>query len=120
MGKYGTLRAWGNVLRREALAAAGCPDGVRVGTVDKFQGRKAPVAIYSMATSSAEASRGLEFLYDPRRLNVATSRARALAIIVASPRLVQASCRTPRQMSLVNALCRAWESSAASKVSRDT
>jgi uncharacterized protein len=96
---------------REALEAAGCPPGIRVGTVDKFQGREAPVAIYSMATSSAdEASRGLEFLYDHRRLNVATSRAKAMAIIVASPRLVQALCRTPRQMLLVNALCRAWES----------
>jgi uncharacterized protein len=96
----------------EALAEAGCPAGVKVGTVDKFQGREAPVAIYSMAASSAdEAPRGLEFLYDPHRLNVATSRARAMAIIVASPDLVRVSCRTPRQMSLVNALCRAWESS---------
>jgi hypothetical protein len=96
---------------REALSAAGCPSGIRVGTVDKFQGREAPVAIYSMATSSAdEASRGLEFLYDHRRLNVATSRAKAMAIIVASPLLVQAACHTPRQMLLVNALCRAWES----------
>jgi AAA domain/RNase_H superfamily len=94
----------------DALAQAGCPTGIQVGTVDKFQGREAPVTIYSMATSSAdEASRGLEFLYDPHRLNVATSRARAMAIIVASPRLVQVSCRTPRQMTLVNALCRAWE-----------
>jgi len=96
---------------REALAAAGRPAEVQVGTVDKFQGREAPVAIYSMATSSAdEASRGLEFLYDHRRLNVATSRAKAMAIVVASPRLVQVSCSTPRQMLLVNALCRAWES----------
>ena len=96
---------------REALVVAGCPLQIRVGTVDKFQGREAPVAIYSMATSSADdASRGLEFLYDHRRLNVATSRAKAMAIVVASPRLVQVSCRTPRQMLLVNALCRAWES----------
>ena len=96
---------------REALAVAGRLLEVQVGTVDKFQGREAPVAIYSMATSSAgEASRGLEFLYDRRRLNVATSRAKAMAIVVASPRLVQVSCRTPRQMLLVNALCRAWES----------
>ena len=51
--------------------------------MDKFQGQEAPVVIYSMATSSAdEAPRGLDFLYDPHRLNVATSRARALAIIV--------------------------------------
>ena len=96
---------------REALAALGCPPEIRVGTVDKFQGREAPVAIYSMATSSGdEAPRGLEFLYDHRRLNVATSRAKAMAIIVASPRLIQVACRTPRQMQLVNALCRAWES----------
>jgi hypothetical protein len=95
---------------QDALAAAGC-GGVQVGTVDKFQGREAPVAIYSMATSSAgEAPRGLEFLYDSRRLNVATSRARALAVIVASPALIEVFCRNPRQMLLANALCRAWES----------
>ena len=95
----------------EALARAGCSAGVRVGTVDKFQGRQAPVAIYSMATSSADdAPRGLEFLYDPHRLNVATSRARAMAVVVASADLIRVACRTPRQMYLVNALCRAWES----------
>ena len=94
----------------DALGQAGAPAGVRIGTVDKFQGREAAVAIYSMATSSAvQAPRGLEFLYDGRRLNVATSRARALAIIVASPDLIRAPCRTPRQMELVNALCQAWE-----------
>ncbi len=96
---------------QDALAETGCPDGVRVGTVDKFQGRQAPVAIYSMATSSADdAPRGMEFLYDPHRLNVSTSRARAMAIIVASPDLVRVSCKTPRQMLLANTLCRAWES----------
>jgi uncharacterized protein len=51
----------------------------------------------------------MEFLYDPHRLNVATSRAQALAVIVASPDLVRVSCRTPRQMLLANVLCRAWE-----------
>jgi predicted RecB family nuclease len=96
---------------QRALADAGIA-GVLVGTVDKFQGREAPISIYSMATSSAdEAPRGLEFLYDPHRLNVATSRAKAMAIIVASPRLIQVSCQTPHQMTLVNALCRAWEAS---------
>ena len=94
----------------DALARAGCSGGVRVGTVDKFQGRGAPVAIYSMATSSADdAPRGLEFLYDPHRLNVATSRARAMAVVVASSDLIRVACRTPRQMYLANALCRAWE-----------
>ena len=92
-----------------ALTGSGQP-GFRVGTVDKFQGQEAPVVIYSMATSSADqAPRGLDFLYDPHRLNVATSRARALAIIVASPDLIRVSCRTPHQMILANALCRAWE-----------
>ena len=97
----------------DALARAGCSGGVMVGTVDKFQGREAPVAIYSMATSSADdAPRGLEFLYDPHRLNVATSRARALAVVVASTDLIRVACRTPRQMYLANALCRAWESAS--------
>ena len=97
----------------DALVQAGCPGGVRVGTVDKFQGREAPVAIYSMATSSADdAPRGLEFLYDPHRLNVATSRAKAMAVVVASSDLIRVACRTPRQMHLANALCRAWESGA--------
>ena len=81
--------------------------GVRVGTVDKFQGQEAPVVIYSMATSRPEdAPRGLEFLYSLNRLNVATSRAKCAAILVASPRLFEPECRTPRQMKLANALCR--------------
>ena len=63
-----------------ALAGRGLT-GFGVGTVDKFQGREAPVVIYSMATSSAdEVPRGMEFLYDRHRLNVATSRARALGL----------------------------------------
>jgi len=81
--------------------------GARVGTVDKFQGQEAPVVIYSMATSRPEdAPRGMEFLYSLNRLNVATSRARCAAILVASPRLFEPECRTPRQMKLANALCR--------------
>ena len=79
----------------------------RVGTVDKFQGQEAPVVIYSMATSSPEeAPRGMEFLFSLNRLNVATSRARCASILVASPRLFEPECRTPRQMQLANALCR--------------
>lgn len=83
------------------------PAGARVGTVDKFQGQAAPVVIYSMATSRAEdAPRGMEFLYSLNRLNVATSRAKCAAIVVASPRLYEPECRSPRQMKLANALCR--------------
>jgi uncharacterized protein len=82
----------------------------RVGTVDKFQGQEAPVSIYSMATSTPEsAPRGMEFLYSLNRLNVATSRARCLAALVASPALVRVRARTPRQMHLANALCRFLE-----------
>ena len=83
------------------------PEGARIGTVDKFQGQEAAVAIYTMATSSAEdVSRTIEFLYDLHRLNVAVSRARALSIIVCSPELLRLHCRNPEQMRLVNALCR--------------
>jgi predicted RecB family nuclease len=81
--------------------------GARVGTVDKFQGQQAPVVIYSMATSSPEdAPRGMEFLYSLNRLNVATSRAQAIVILVGNPRLLEPECRSPRQMQLANALCR--------------
>jgi uncharacterized protein len=83
------------------------PVGVPCGTVDKFQGQEAPVAIYSMATSRPEdAPRGMEFLYSLNRLNVATSRAKCAAILVASPRIFEPECKTPRQIQLANALCR--------------
>jgi len=82
------------------------PAGARVGTVDKFQGQQAPVVIYSTASSSAdEAPRGVDFLYDLHRLNVAVSRAKALTVIVASPDLLDAEVHTPDQLRAVNALC---------------
>ncbi len=78
-----------------------------VGTVDKFQGREGVVAIYSMASSSREdAPRDMGFLYSRNRLNVAISRARSLALLVASPTLLEAGCRTPEQMRMVDAMCR--------------
>ena len=83
------------------------PEGVPVGTVDKFQGHEGAVVIYSMASSTAEeAPRGVSFLYDVHRLNVAVSRARALAVVVASPALLEAPVSTPEQLRAVNALCR--------------
>jgi uncharacterized protein len=85
---------------------AGSYPEIRVGTVDKFQGQEAPVVIYSMSTSSAEeAPRGMGFLYDPHRLNVATSRAQGIAIIVASEKLFDAECHTVEQMKMANGLC---------------
>jgi uncharacterized protein len=84
--------------------------GARVGTVDKFQGQEAPVVIYSMATSSSEqAPHGMEFLYSRHRLNVATSRARCICILVANPKLLEPECRTPEQMRMANAFCRYLE-----------
>jgi predicted RecB family nuclease len=87
----------------------------RVGTVDKFQGQQAPVSIYSMTTSSPDlAPRGMEFLYSRNRLNVATSRARCVAVVVASPELLRVRARTPRQMRLANALARFVEMASTS------
>jgi predicted RecB family nuclease len=84
--------------------------GARVGTVDKFQGQEAPIVIYSVTTSShADVPRGMEFLYSANRLNVATSRARCLCILVANPAVFQPECRTPRQMKLANGFCRYLE-----------
>ena len=70
--------------------------GVRIGTVDKFQGQQAPVVIVSLTTSTPEdAPRGMDFLYSANRLNVATSRAKALCILVGNPKLFEPDCRTP-------------------------
>jgi uncharacterized protein len=93
------------------LLAARLP-GIRVGTVDRFQGQQGIVVIYSLTSSSAsDAPRGMEFLYDPNRFNVATSRARSACIVVGSPALLEPECHTPRQMELANVLCRYSEMS---------
>ena len=82
------------------------PPGARVGTVDKFQGQEAPISIYSMTSSSPEdAPRGMDFLFSRHRLNVATSRAKCIAVVVAEPALLRVRARTPEQMRLANALC---------------
>ena len=88
-------------------------DGARVGTVDKFQGQEAPVVLFSMATSSGDdVSRGMSFLFSRNRLNVAVSRAQALAVVVCSPRLLAARCSTVEDMGLVNVLCRFAEAAS--------
>ena len=117
-GGYTTVRGDSRVLREEDFMVvapfnaqvrclrAALPDGVRVGTVDKFQGQEAAVVFFSMASSSGEdIPRGMEFLFSRNRLNVAISRARCLAFLVASPRLFEIKCRTVEQMRLANALC---------------
>ena len=90
-----------------AVLTAALPHGARVGTVDKFQGQQGAVVIYSLGSTSAEvAPRGVAFLYDLHRLNVAVSRAKALAVIVGSPLLLDAAVHTPADLRAVNALCR--------------
>ena len=89
----------------------------RIGTVDRFQGQEAPVVIYSMTSSSpVDAPRGMEFLYNRFRFNVATSRARALCILVGSPALFRPECHTPRQMRMANGLCRFRELACTARV----
>jgi superfamily I DNA and/or RNA helicase len=92
-----------NLLQKEL------PPGARIGTVDKFQGQEAEIVIVSMTTSSQEyLPRYLDFLFSRKRLNVALSRARCLAILIANPRLLETACNTVEQMGLINTLCRAY------------
>ena len=90
--------------------AEALPEGARVGTVDKFQGQEAPVVIYSMTSSSAEdAPHGMDFLYSANRLNVATSRAMCLVVVVGTGALFGPECKSPKQMRMANAFCRLRE-----------
>jgi predicted RecB family nuclease len=89
------------------------PPGVRVGTVDKFQGQEAAVVFFAMTCSSGEeVPRGLDFLFDRNRFNVAVSRAQCLAVVVVNPRLLDADCRTLESMQLVDGACRFVEMAA--------
>jgi uncharacterized protein len=88
------------------LRAAGYA-GVRVGTVDMFQGQEAPVVFYSMATSSGDdLPRNMEFLFEKNRFNVAVSRAQCASVLVCSPALLDVRCRSAEQIQLVNIVCR--------------
>ena len=78
-------------------------DEAKVGSVDKFQGQEAPIVFLSMCASDAnESPRGLGFLFDKHRINVAISRAQSLAIIVANPNLAKTTVNTVEQVKLVN------------------
>ncbi|NUO53567.1 MAG: ATP-binding domain-containing protein, partial [Polyangiaceae bacterium] len=79
----------------------------RIGSVDKFQGQEAPVVIVSMCASTLDdAPRGSGFLLSRNRLNVAISRAQALAIVVASGRLGDVRVCSVEEMQLVSGWCR--------------
>ena len=89
------------------LLEAELGEGFRIASVDKFQGQEAPVVILSLGASTAQdAPRGIEFIFDKNRLNVALSRAKALALVVGSPSLAQSYVSNPAQMALVNFYCR--------------
>ena len=96
---------------------AGLPRDTRVGTVDKFQGQEAPIVIFSLTTSTPQdAPRGMDFLFDPNRFNVATSRAMCACIVVGSPALFEPDCQSPKQMKLANAFCRFLEVAREARV----
>jgi len=79
------------------------PEGAKIASVDKFQGQEAPIVIISMCASKGESGpRGMDFVLDKHRLNVAISRARSLAIIVGDSRLAETDCTTVTGMEQLN------------------
>jgi superfamily I DNA and/or RNA helicase len=95
-----------------ALQAA-LPADARVGSVDKFQGQQAPVCILSLCSSYGEyGSRGLAFILDRNRINVAVSRAQCLAVVVADPRIASATAGSIDEMMLINLFCKMADSCA--------
>jgi predicted RecB family nuclease len=83
------------------------PVGAKVGSVDKFQGQEAPIVILSLGASAGEyGSRGLGFILDRNRINVAISRAQTLAIVVSDPRIANADSNSVEEMRLVNVFCK--------------
>jgi predicted RecB family nuclease len=86
----------------------------RVGTVDKFQGQEAPVAIHSLTASDGDsAPRGLAFLLAPNRVNVAISRAQCLSIVVGSPQLATGISSSISNVEQLSRLCRLMQGSRA-------
>jgi uncharacterized protein len=75
---------------------------MNIGTVDKFQGQEAPIVIYSQTASEVSSSRGIDFILNPNRMNVALSRGKALAIMVGSERLLNASADKMEDLRLLN------------------
>jgi predicted RecB family nuclease len=83
------------------------PVNARVGSVDKFQGQEAPVCILSLCSSYGEyGSRGLGFILDRNRVNVAISRAQCLAVVVADPRIATTPTDSLEEMMLIDLFCK--------------
>jgi predicted RecB family nuclease len=90
------------------------PAGARVGSVDKFQGQEASVCVLSLCSSYGEyGSRGLAFILDRNRINVAISRAQCLAVVVADPRIANSPANSIDEMMLINLFCKLVESGSA-------
>lgn len=84
------------------------PVGAKVGSVDRFQGQEAPVTVLSLCSSAGEyGSRGLGFILDRNRVNVAISRAKCLAVVVADPRIADTLPGSIEEMRLLNLFCKA-------------
>jgi uncharacterized protein len=104
---------------RHTLDDAGLGD-VAVGTVDKFQGQEAPVAILSMAASShSDVSRGMGFLLDRHRLNVAVSRGKHSAFVVRSQVLTDFAPRTSGELVALGAFLGLCSSAVTTKLVED-
>lgn len=83
------------------------PDNARIGSVDRLQGQQAPVCILSLCSSVGEyGSRGLGFILDRNRVNVAVSRAQCLAVVVADPRIANDPAGSINEMRLLNLFCK--------------
>ncbi len=81
-------------------------ENAKLGSVDKFQGQEAPIVFFSLCASDANDSpRGMDFLFDKNRLNVANSRAQSLAIVVGNPNLINCNTSNIKQQKLVNVFC---------------
>jgi predicted RecB family nuclease len=93
-------------LLKEALGA----EEARVGSVDLFQGQEAPLVLLSLCASTTKyAPRGISFLLNRNRMNVALSRAQSLAVVVGSPQLANGRTSTVEGMELMNVICRVTE-----------
>jgi uncharacterized protein len=108
-------------LLRQTLDADPDLCATRVGTVDRFQGQEAAVVFFSMATSSAtDMPRNSEFLFSRHRLNVAVSRARALAVVVCTEELLDTRAHRLDDMKLISTLCDLVDRAGTSLQSADS
>ena len=88
--------------------------GIKVGSVDKFQGQQAPVVFFTMTTSTAhDMPRGPGFLFSRNRLNVALSRAKCLAYVVCTDGLLNSRAASVEEMRLISTLCAAVDFATA-------